>query len=112
VRDLVLYLAKGIVRHPDQVQVDEEVGEASILLELVLHPDDADYLEAEDERLLGAMRRVVSAAGGRKKAVLELVTEEDESDGDDLSADLEESGDDDSSEDGSDDGSDDDSTAP
>lgn len=118
-RELVHYMAKGLVRHPEQVQVDEEVGEASILLELCLSSEDADLLESRDELLLGAMRRVLSAAAGRRKAVLELVTEDDESEeagadgeGDSVSADLEESDDDASSEDGDDEGSTDDSTAP
>lgn len=108
-RDLVRYMAVGLVSQPELVQVDEEVGEASILLELVLSPEDADHLEARDELLLGAMRRVLSAAAGRRKAVLELVTEDDESDEVDVAG---EQGDDAASEDSSDEGSSDESTAP
>ncbi len=73
--DLVNHLVRPIVAHPEQVSVQAVEGEAVVILELVVHPDDRARLEADDGRTLRALRTVLSAAAGQRKASLDLVDE-------------------------------------
>ena len=72
---LIRHLVEPIVAHPDEVKVQSVEGEAVILIELVVHPDDADMLEAERGKALRSVRNILSAAAGRRKASLDLVDE-------------------------------------
>lgn len=76
---LVTYLVKSLVSRPDRVRVNTVDGEAAVLLELSVAPEDLDAVRGEDGETLRAIRAVLSAASGRRKAVLELVGGADES---------------------------------
>lgn len=71
--ELVRFLVKHLVRYPEEVRVNEVQGEASILLELAVHADDVERVKGPDAETLRAIRTVLSAASGRRKAVLELI---------------------------------------
>ena len=73
--ELVHHLVEPIVEHPDQVSVQAVDGESVVMLELVVHADDRDRLTADDGRALRALRTVLSAAAGKRKASLDLVDE-------------------------------------
>ncbi len=77
-QDLVEYLVRGLVDHPDDVQVRAVEGEATVMLELRVHPEDVDLVRGEDGQTLRHIRAVLSAASGRRKAVLELLNDLDE----------------------------------
>lgn len=70
---LVQFLIQNIVRHPGEVRINETQGEASVLLELSVHPDDLRLVRGPDEETLRSIRTVLSAASGRRKVVLELI---------------------------------------
>ena len=70
---LVSYLARGLASQPDAVHVNEVEGEASVLLELSVAPEDVAAIQGEEGETLRAIRAVLSAAVGQRKAVLELV---------------------------------------
>lgn len=72
-KGLVAHLTRGIVSKPDQVHVNAVEGEASVLLELTVAPEDAAVVKGEGGETLRAIRAVLSAAAGRRKAVLELL---------------------------------------
>ncbi|MEZ4235996.1 MAG: KH domain-containing protein [Myxococcota bacterium] len=72
---LVRHLVEPIVSHPDEVSLQTVEGEAVVLLELVVHPDDRDKVEGDKGRTLRAIRNVLSAAAGSRKATLDLVDE-------------------------------------
>ena len=72
-RDLVHHLVKPIVVHPDDVHVQVVEGEAAVMLEMSVHPDDMERVEGEGGRTLRSIRNVLSAAAGRRKATLDLV---------------------------------------
>lgn len=72
-QDLVSHLVRPIVQHPDEVSVQVIEGEAAVMLELVVHADDREVLEADGGRTLRSIRSILSAAAGRKKATLDLV---------------------------------------
>ena len=70
---LVDYMVRSIAQHPDSIAIAAHEGEASLLLELDVHPEDRDRLQADDGALLDAMKQILTAAGGKRKAVLDLV---------------------------------------
>ena len=76
-QDLVQYMVKSVVRHGDDVDLRVTEGDASVLLELSVHDDDAALLTENDGRLLGAMRQILAASSGSRRGVLELVGDTD-----------------------------------
>jgi|JI61114BRNA_FD_contig_31_5944821_length_1191_multi_6_in_0_out_0_3 predicted RNA-binding protein YlqC (UPF0109 family) len=71
--ELVEHLLKPIVSHPDAVSVQVVEGDAVTILEIVVHPDDRPIFDADDGRTLRAVRNIVSAAAGRRKATVDIV---------------------------------------
>ncbi|RME40155.1 MAG: KH domain-containing protein [Thermoflexia bacterium] len=74
-KDLVEYIAKALADRPDQVQVSEIEGEASIVLELRVAPEDMGRIIGKEGRTANAMRtlvRVLAAKHG-KRVTLEIV---------------------------------------
>ena len=51
------------------------------MLELVVHPDDVELVRGEGGETLRHLKAVVSAASGRRKAILELMDGGSESSG-------------------------------
>lgn len=70
---LVEFLVAGIVSEPGAVQIHEVSGESSTLLELTVAPADLDRVKGPGGETLRALRTVLSAAAGQRKAVLELI---------------------------------------
>ncbi len=62
-----------MVRYPEDVTVDVIEGSASLLIELRVHPDDFGLFSDEADGNFQAIQQVLSAAGGQRKPVLELV---------------------------------------
>lgn len=71
--DLVHHLVRPIVSDPDAVEVQEVEGDSVTIYELLVAEDDREALEADGGRTLRAVRNVVSAASGRRKATVDLV---------------------------------------
>lgn len=81
---LVRHVVEPIVHHKDAVSLKTVEGEAVVMMELVVHPDDKARVDGDKGRTLRAMRNVLSAAAGSRKATLDLVDEfRAEPDGDD-----------------------------
>ena len=72
---LVRHLVEPIVSHPGEVRLQTVEGEAVVMLELVVHPDDRVRVEGDKGRTLRAIRNILSAAAGSRKATLDLVEE-------------------------------------
>lgn len=74
-KDLIEYLAKSLVDHPDQVSVNEVEGNTVTILELSVVPEDLGKVIGKQGRTAKAMRSLLLAAGvkARKKAILEIV---------------------------------------
>ncbi len=69
--DVLLYLAKALVDHPDEVDVrtvEEDDGE--IVLELRVHPDDMGKVIGKRGRTAKAIRTMVKAAATREGAMV------------------------------------------
>lgn len=76
-KDLVLYLAKSLVNHPDEVEVKEIQGETAAILELRVAKDDLGRIIGKQGRTAKSIRTLLNAAASRtnKKVVLEIVEE-------------------------------------
>ena len=70
---LIEYLIKPLTTHPDDVQISSVEGSASILLELRVNPEDVGAVRGEDNNRFRAIQQILSASGGSRKPVLELI---------------------------------------
>lgn len=74
-KELVEFIAKSLVDDPSQVNVSEIEGEASVILELRVGPEDMGRVIGRGGRTANAMRtlvRVLAAKQG-KRVTLEIV---------------------------------------
>jgi predicted RNA-binding protein YlqC (UPF0109 family) len=68
-KELVEYMAKGLVDHPDQVQVTERETPRTIVVRLKVAPEDMGRVIGKDGRVANAMRtllRVTSVKHGKQ----------------------------------------------
>ena len=75
-RELVEYIAKSLVDHPEDVRVQEVRGSSATILKLIVHPDDKGWVIGRQGRVANASRtllRVAAAGQGRRRAILEIV---------------------------------------
>ena len=70
---LVGFVARSLVTHPDDVRVNQVEGEAVVMVELSVHDDDVARIIGPNGRTIRAIRQVLFAATGKRKAVLELL---------------------------------------
>ena len=67
-RDLLEYLARGLVEHPDQVRVNEvHEDDGAIVLELSVADDDYGNVIGRGGRTAAALRMVVKTAAARDR---------------------------------------------
>lgn len=67
-RELLEYLAQGLVNRPDEVRVTErEEDDGSIVLELSVAEEDYGNVIGRGGRTAAALRTVVKSAGARRK---------------------------------------------
>ncbi len=74
-KDLLEYLAKALVDHPDDVQIEMIEGERSVILQLKVHPDDVGKVIGKQGRIAQALRTLVKAAAMKqgKNAIVEIL---------------------------------------
>ena len=64
--DLLAYLARALVDHPDQVSVDSfDEEDGSLVLELHVAEDDVGKVIGRNGRTINALRTVVRASSAR-----------------------------------------------
>lgn len=68
-------IVKALVDNPEMVKVNEITGEASIILELRVSPDDMGKVIGKQGRIAKAIRTVVKAAAIKenKRVVVEII---------------------------------------
>ena len=73
-RDLVAYMARGLVDHPDDVEVDVLAPGEDAAFELRVHPDDLGHVIGKQGRTARSLRLALGAAAGRigRSASLEI----------------------------------------
>jgi hypothetical protein len=74
-KELVLFLAKHLVNHPDSVEVRETQGETASVLELKVAKEDLGRVIGKQGRTAKSIRTILNAAASRtnRKVVLEIV---------------------------------------
>lgn len=74
-KDLLEYLAKAIVDHPDDVQIEVIEGERSVILQLRVNPEDIGKVIGKQGRIAQALRTLVKAAATKqgKNAIVEIL---------------------------------------
>jgi predicted RNA-binding protein YlqC (UPF0109 family) len=74
-KELVEYIARGLVENPDQVRVTQVIGEQSIVLELKVAQDDMGKIIGKEGRIANAIRTLLKVAAAKqgKRAVLEIL---------------------------------------
>lgn len=74
-KELIEYIAKALVDHPEEVHVEEITGARSVIFELRVASSDMGRVIGKRGRVANAMRsllRVASIESG-KRAILEIV---------------------------------------
>jgi len=66
-KELLEYLAKGLVAHPDEVHVEEVEEGGATVLELSVADDDYGSVIGRGGRTAAALRAVIKSAGAKRK---------------------------------------------
>jgi predicted RNA-binding protein YlqC (UPF0109 family) len=74
-KDLVEFMAKSLVDKPDEVEVDEVVGEQTTVIELKVAKEDLGKVIGKQGRTARSMRTILNAASTKlqKRSVLEIL---------------------------------------
>lgn len=65
-KELLEYVAKALVDHPEDVHIDVIEGERSVILQLKVHPDDLGKVIGKQGRIAQALRTLIKAAGTKQ----------------------------------------------
>jgi uncharacterized protein len=65
-KELLEYLARGLVEQPDEVRVEEVEEEDATVLELSVGADDYGNVIGRGGRTAGALRAVIKSAGAKR----------------------------------------------
>jgi len=74
-KELIEYIAKALVDHPEQVNVTEIEGEKTSVIELSVAKEDLGKVIGKQGRTAKAIRTILTAASTKlkKRAVLEII---------------------------------------
>jgi predicted RNA-binding protein YlqC (UPF0109 family) len=74
-KELIEYIAKSLVDHPEAVRVTEKTVDKGIVYELSVDPSDMGKVIGKQGRIAKAFRNVVSAAAIKenKRVMLDIV---------------------------------------
>jgi predicted RNA-binding protein YlqC (UPF0109 family) len=74
-KELIEYIARALVDHPDKVDVRELAGEKSVIYELRVGEGDLGKIIGKEGRTARAIRTIVGAAAMKKghRAQLEII---------------------------------------
>lgn len=74
-KELIEYIAKALVDHPDQVKVAEIEGERTSVIELSVAKEDLGKVIGKQGRTARALRTILTAASTKlkKRTVLEII---------------------------------------
>jgi predicted RNA-binding protein YlqC (UPF0109 family) len=74
-KELIEYIARSLVDHPESVKVTQVEGEQSIIFELQVQQEDMGKIIGKEGRIANAIRTLLKVAAARegKRAVLEII---------------------------------------
>lgn len=76
-KELVQFLARALVNHPDAVEVNETIRDTASVLELKVAKEDLGRIIGKQGRTAKSIRTILNAAASRanRKVVLEIIEE-------------------------------------
>jgi predicted RNA-binding protein YlqC (UPF0109 family) len=76
-KELVEYLARALVAHPDAVEVNEVQGDTASVIELKVAKEDLGRIIGKEGRTAKSIRTILNAAASRanRKVILEILEE-------------------------------------
>jgi predicted RNA-binding protein YlqC (UPF0109 family) len=72
VEELLMSLARGLVDHPDQVELRSQPEDGGTLFELKVAPEDVGKVIGRDGRTVNAIRTLLSVAAQRRGVKVRL----------------------------------------
>jgi hypothetical protein len=74
-KELVEFIARSLVDHPESVDVKQVDGEQSIIVELKVAPEDMGKVIGKQGRIAKAIRTIVKASAMKenKRVVVEII---------------------------------------
>jgi predicted RNA-binding protein YlqC (UPF0109 family) len=74
-KELVEFIARSLVDHPEKVEVRQVDGEKSIIVELKVDPEDMGKVIGKHGRIAKAIRTIVKASAVKqdKRVVVEII---------------------------------------
>ena len=74
-RELLEYIVRVLVDHPNDVRITEVDGERTVIFELRCHPDDVGKVIGKTGKTVGAIRILLNTAAAKqgRRAMLEIV---------------------------------------
>lgn len=74
-RELIEFVAKKLVDHPEDIEITEVDGERTVVFELRCNPSDIGKVIGKSGKTVGALRTLLGTVAARQKrrAVLEVV---------------------------------------
>jgi predicted RNA-binding protein YlqC (UPF0109 family) len=74
-KELVEFIARSLVDHPERVEVRQVDGEKSIIVELKVDPEDMGKVVGKHGRIAKAIRTIVKASAVKqdKRVVVEII---------------------------------------
>ena len=77
-QELLEYVVKALVDHPDDVKIDRKVDEMGVLLTLKVHPEDMGQIIGRAGSTARSIRNLVRISGLKNHARVNLKIEEPE----------------------------------
>ena len=74
-KELIEYIAKSLVAHPEDVKVREVRTERTVMIELTVNPEEKGKVIGRDGKIARAIRSLVSMAAQRegRRGILEIL---------------------------------------
>lgn len=74
-KELIDYIVRTLVDHPEEIDIAEIEGERTIVYELRCNPDDVGKVIGKSGKTVGAIRTLLSTVAARqnRRAMLEVV---------------------------------------
>ena len=74
-KEMLEYIVRHLVDHPDEIRITEVDGEKTAIYELRCHPEDIGKVIGKSGKTVGAIRLILSTVAARKgrRAMLEVV---------------------------------------
>ncbi|NQU17909.1 MAG: KH domain-containing protein [Candidatus Saganbacteria bacterium] len=78
-KDLIEYIVKSLVDKPDEVNINEVLGETVTVVEISVADEDVGKVIGKEGRIANALRTIAKAAGAKDKirVSVEILTKED-----------------------------------